>query len=415
MPINKELHRKDIPFLVPDLPNCEQIMPFLQDIDRNRWYSNFGPIQHRFEQRLNQIFFPHIQDAEERVVACSSGTTAIELALLALDLPKNARVLLPSFTFAATATAVIRAGYCPVFTDVDPESWLLTTEIATQVLNYLTVDAVIPVASLGMPQNIQKWDAFSRDRGIPVVIDAAPALGEQSVGNRSIVCFSMHATKWFGIGEGGLVVTPQAEQAKRIRRLSNFGFENGEVLTAGSNYKLSEYHAAIGMAQIERINRLKIRRERVRACYEKHIPSLEQFFSSQQRDFDEWQGEPGVVSLKQPKFNAALALKMKDPNSEEILPKVIDKLQSEGVGVRRWYSPVLHLHRAFKDYVTINPIGQSQLPVTSALNSSLVGLPFHNFLKETEIDFVCERLLQTLMQLQRRKSRQKKSHIKSLR
>lgn len=392
MPINKELLRKDMPFLLPDLPTCEQIIPYLMAIDRNRWYSNFGPLQHDFEHQLNLRFFPEIPIGDERVVACSSGTAAIELALLSLRLPRNARVLLPSFTFAATATAVIRAGYCPVFTDVDPVSWSLTPDIALRVLDYLTVDAVVPVAALGMPLDVSEWDAFSKDKGIPVIIDAAAALGEQRAGKEVIVCFSMHATKNFGIGEGGLIVTPCANRAGHIRRLSNFGFDNGEIVTAGSNYKLSEYHAAVGMAQLQRLDDLARKKERVRAAYRKHLAALKTDFSVQEIEFDKWHSEPGVVSLNPPRFSSAVALRLESPQIGTILPDVIAKLHKEGVGVRRWYSPVLHLHPAFRGYETINCSGQRDLPVTMNLNSSLIGLPFHNFLSEPEVGFVCQRL-----------------------
>ncbi|MCG8670718.1 MAG: DegT/DnrJ/EryC1/StrS family aminotransferase [Pseudomonadales bacterium] len=413
MPINKEVARKDIPFLLPDLPKSQEILPYLEEIDRNRWYSNFGPLQQSFEQELHQVFFKTLNPTEERVVACSSGTTAIELALLSLNLRPNARVLLPSFTFAATATAVLRAGCCPVFTDVDPQNWLLTPDIAKSVLDYLTVDAVIPVAALGVPQNAKQWDEFTLKTGIPVVIDAAAALGEQKLGRHTTTCFSMHATKGFGIGEGGLVVTRNADNAHHIRRLSNFGFEDGEVVTAGSNYKLSEYHAAVGLAQIRRLDTLRIRRERVRAAYEQQIERLTPFFQMQAPNVDRWDGEPGVVSLKHHRFSAAVALKARDISSPHDLDKVIRTLNEDGIGVRRWYTPVLHHHKAFKDYSTINTVGKHDLDVTEALNQGLIGLPFHNFLSDAEVQFVCDSAIKSVTKNKRlsRKSRATKERV----
>lgn len=395
MPINNELQRKEIPFLVPDLPTCEELTPYLKSIDQNRWYSNFGPLQNQFEKGLCRAFFPALNENEERVIACSSGTAAIELALLALNLPKKARILIPSFTFAATATAVIRAGYVPVFTDVDSDSWLLTPEIANSVLDYLTVDAVIAVASLGVPQDVKAWDQFSESKNIPVIIDAAPALGEQQLGEKVTVCFSLHATKGFGIGEGGLVVPSTQEMTKQVRLLTNFGFDEGIVQTAGSNYKLSEYHAAVGLAQLKRLESLSVKSTRVRASYEKHMGRLLNYFDMQALDLDRWEQEPDVVGFTTKRFFSAAALSLKNASSGS-LDKLVASMQEQGIGVRRWYNPVLHKHPAFNAYETISACGKRFLEATESLNDSLIGLPFHNFLTEAEIDFVCDRLIHSV-------------------
>ena len=389
MAVNKEINRKAIPFLIPDLPSVKDITPYLELIDKNRWYSNFGPLQHEFENELRCQFFKDFAVENECLVTCSSGTTAIELALLSLRLPKNAKILLPSFTFAATATAVIRAGYQPVFTEVDTNSWLLTPDIARNVLNYLTVDAVIPVAGLGMPQDVHQWDQFYEATGIPVVIDAAAALGEQQIGRHALVCFSMHATKGFGIGEGGMVLLPDLKMAKLARELSNFGFNAGIIAQAGSNYKLSEYHAAVGLAQIKRMSVLKKRRHAVRMHYRRWLGRLLPFFDVQSINRKPSNSGDKVVGFQPFGFRSAVAIKFK-AEFEESLDDIAATLMRNGVGVRRWYHPVLHVHDAFCGYSTINPEGTSKLNFTESLNRSLLGLPFHNFLTREEVDYCCE-------------------------
>lgn len=385
MPLNEEIYRHDIPFLVPDLPSCHEIVPFLQSIDANRWYSNFGPLQHQFEQLLAQSFFPQLDPKDERVVVCSSGTTAIELALLGLNLPKNARILVPSFTFAASATAIIRAGYIPVFTDVDPESWLLTPKIAKDVLNYLSVDAVLTVASLGLAQDAQAWSEFNQKTNIPVIIDAAAALGSQEIADNLIVCFSLHATKSFGVGEGGLLIAPDEGFAKRVRELSNFGFVNGEIPKAGSNYKFSEYHAAVGLAQLKRLPLLKRRREKVRMAYQNAIKVLDGQVYLQKSSV----ATGDVVPINEQGFSSAAAMVLAD-DVAEFCCAIMEKLGAQGIGTRKWYSPALHHHVGFEQYTRINPQGTDHLPTTEWLEKGMIGIPFHNFLTTPEIVYICQ-------------------------
>lgn len=387
MPINKELQRKEIPFLVPDLPSVQDILPMLEQIDKNRWYSNFGPLLNDFEHGLYDTFFPELNPSEERLVACASGTAAIELALLALDLPKNAKILLPSFTFAATATAVIRAGYRPIFTDVDSGSWLLTPQLAKDVLNYLTVDAVIPVAAFGVPQDAAAWDKFVRDTGIPVLIDAAAALGNQRVSQNITVCFSLHATKAFGVGEGGLIVAPSADCARSMRKLSNFGFDEFNIDSVGGNYKLSEYHAAVGLAQLRRVKTIFTRRENVRQAYHKHLDLFLQWGRFQTVSHDMWPSIPEVTGIQRHGFHAAAAIKLHD-NVDLTIDSLIQSLGRQGIGARRMYSPALHTQPAFSTCDTINPRGGRELSVTEPLVDKLIGLPFHNFLTESDVAFI---------------------------
>ena len=121
------------------------------------------------------------------------------------DTPR-ARVLIPAITFVATAAAVVRAGYEPVLSDVDERTWLLTPEIARRAIAKIPVDAVMPVSTYGCLQDTGAWDDFSRATGVPVVIDAAGAFGNQQAGERSTLVFSLHATKVLSGAEGGFEI-----------------------------------------------------------------------------------------------------------------------------------------------------------------------------------------------------------------
>ena len=161
---------------------------------------------------------------------------------------------MPALTFVATATAVVRAGLVPVVADVDPQSWLLTPAIARAACAELEIAAVLPVATFGCPHDMAQWDRFSADTGLPVVIDAAGAFGNQWQTGKATLVFSLHATKswprpkadsWSVGTPAGRPRTPMCNFG--INLDPQAGVPVGQVDEPGTNAKLSEYHAAIGV------------------------------------------------------------------------------------------------------------------------------------------------------------------------
>src|ERR1051326_693084 len=126
--IESSLPEYRLRYVVPDVPPADEILPYLREIDNNRWYSNFGPIETLFREEVARKFFPQLRS--QHIVTASSGALAIETALIAHGLPLGSRVLMPSFTFVATAAAVVRAGSVPVFADVDINTLRLDPERA---------------------------------------------------------------------------------------------------------------------------------------------------------------------------------------------------------------------------------------------------------------------------------------------
>ena len=212
----------NIPLLVPSMPTAQELLPWLEKIDHNRWYTNYGPLNAQFERELARI----IPCAGElALTTVSNCTVGLELALTELGLAPGARVLIPAITFVATGTSVLRAGFVPVLADVDPDTWLMTPDIARRALAQGPLDAVMPVSTFGLAQDVAARDEFSDQTGLPVVIDAAGAMGNQGVGRRTTVVFSLHATKSLGCGEGGVVASRDAGLIGRIRRATNFGID----------------------------------------------------------------------------------------------------------------------------------------------------------------------------------------------
>lgn len=354
-----------IRLLVPDMPEHSEVMPYLRQIDAARWYANFGPLVLRFEEQLG----PLLGTPAPYRCSVANCTLGLELAFTALGLPRGAKVLLPALTFVATASAVLRAGLTPVLADVDAQSWLLGADTAREFGRRQKIDCVMPVATYGCPLPLPAWDDFVADTGIPVLIDAAGAFGNQLVGERTTVAYSFHATKTFGIGEGGVVCARNKQVIAGLKQLSNFGIDvtTGFAMEAGSNAKLSEYHAAVGLAALQSWPQRMARRRKLHADYldalHAHCPQV----TPQQRPGD------GVYSIMQVRLpdgidNAIVAAAMK----------------AAGIETRLWYLPLLDTHPAFGGAL---PAGS--LPVARRLAKSMLGLPFHLQLDSEAIRTVC--------------------------
>jgi dTDP-4-amino-4,6-dideoxygalactose transaminase len=357
-----------IPLLVAQLPDTDALIPYLRQIDANRWYTNFGPLVMQLEQRFAASFAP--ASLAPTAITASNGTAGLELALCALELMQGARVLLPALTFVATATSVIRAGYRPLIGDVDADTWLLTPETARAYAARHRVDAVMPVATFGNPQDVEAWDQFVEDTGIPVIIDAAGAFGNQRAGRRCHVVFSLHATKALAAGEGGMVVSYDPQLTLRVRRLSNFGIDlerGSQVFVAGENGKLSEYHAAVAHAALDQWPVVVERRRAVQARYQhilqQHCPSLRM-----QRRADNGI-YPILVGLLPPGYRA-----------RELQPALL----ARGIETRQWYCPTLDRHPAFASFA-VGP-----LPVAHELAERLIGLPFFVDIEEAQMQRVAQ-------------------------
>lgn len=358
-----------VPLLRPDLPQADALLPWLRRMDAAAWYSNFGPLVRELEETLAcQWPVPPSALAADglpplHVVTLNNGTAPLELGIAALAPAAGGAVLMPSYAFPAAPAAALRNGLRPLLADCDPGHWQLTPALARQAATRHALALVMPVATFGCPVDTAAWDAFAEETGIPVLIDAAAAFGNQGVGRRAAVAFSFHATKPFGIGEGGALATRDAALAQRVRCRSNFGFDGDLVLQAGGNAKMSEYAAAVALAQWQRWPELQLRR---RALWQRYAPALA--------------GLPGV-RLQQGAGPDCL------PGTLTVtLPAPADtvaaRLAAAGIQTRRWYYPPLHCHPAFA------ACARTALPVTGRLASHALGLPWFAGMTATQCEAV---------------------------
>jgi dTDP-4-amino-4,6-dideoxygalactose transaminase len=353
-----------IPLLVPELPTLDALTPYLRRIDQTRWYSNFGPLVQELEARISASFAT-LQGDElaAHAVTVSNATAGLEIALRGLALPPGSLVLVPALTFVASATAVLSAGLTPVVADVDADSWLLTPSIALAAAEHLSLGAVLPVATFGAAQDAGGWHDFHRATGLPVVIDAAAAYGNQSDPGPTCAVFSLHATKPLASGEGGLIVSRSAEFAATVRQLSNFGIDLsgkqgvpvGSTTLVGTNAKMSEYHAAVGLASLD--------------AWPETMRRRRYMFDQYSRVLDENAGSN--VTWQQMDADAVRSVCCVLLSSRSARDRAESVVAARGIATRRWYLPLINQHPAFQ--------GFAHLPCPNAdmISERLLGIPFH--------------------------------------
>lgn len=379
----KNVMPMQVPLLLPTVPDCSALWPYLQRIDKACHYTNFGPLVKELESRLKQRFESHTE-TPMHVTTVSNATLGIELALSALNLPQGSLVLVPALTFVATMTAVIRAGHIPVITDNDPHHWLLTPALADAAVKASGAQAAVVVATFGHPQNTRDWSVFQQQTGVRIIIDAAAAFGSQWVDAADIpVVFSMHATKSLPAGEGGFIISGDASLNKLVCQKSNFGINLhpdadipiGYLSTAGTNAKLSEFHAAVALASLDCWDEQAIARQQL---YQRYRAQLEQACGTALT----WQAGPT------PCAPTSLCVRL---GSEAKRTQLEILCKEQGIATRRWYQPLLHRHAPDIGKIVILPT-----PHAEKIATDLLGLPFFIHMSDAQIALVVDTVYQSL-------------------
>ncbi|KQM18278.1 DegT/DnrJ/EryC1/StrS family aminotransferase [Novosphingobium sp. Leaf2] len=240
----------------PQLPSTDALIPYLRQIDQSRIYSNYGPLVLTLQSRLQDLFgLP-----ANTVVPTGSGTAALMAGILAhagRPAPERPLALCPAYTFVATAAAVRQCGYEPYLVDVSPDTWTANPAALLDHPMLARVGLVVPVCAYGRAIDIAAWEDFQQRTGVPVVVDAAAAIeavadGRMHVSRHLPLALSFHATKAFGCGEGGCLAWADATLAMRGAQTINFGFLGSRnSQTESLNGKMSEYHAAVALAELD--------------------------------------------------------------------------------------------------------------------------------------------------------------------
>jgi dTDP-4-amino-4,6-dideoxygalactose transaminase len=240
-----------VPVTRPALPDLDRLTELLREIWASGQVTNDGPVLHRLEAALQS------QLGWQNVTALANGTLALQLACKSLGL--DGEVIVPAFTFPATVQALLWSSLVPVKADIDPDHLNVDPGAVSAAITPRTT-AIMAVHTFGMPADVLGLQKVADRHGLALIYDAAPAVGVR-IGGQPITAFgdvsavSFHATKVMHTLEGGAVATPHRWIAESVRRLRNFGLgASGPALAAGTNAKLNEVQAAVGLLVLEALD-----------------------------------------------------------------------------------------------------------------------------------------------------------------
>lgn len=354
----------------PNVGNRDRLLERINDmLDRN-WLTNDGPYVQEFEARIAQFV------GVRQCVAMCNGTVSLEIAIRALGL--TGEVIVPSFTFVATAHALQWQEITPVFCDIDPRTHLLDP---TQVERMITprTTAIVGVHTWGRPCDVDALEEIARRRNVQLLFDAAHAFGCSYKG-RIIGGFgrceilSFHATKFFNTFEGGAVLTNDDSLAEKIRLMRNFGFSGYDnVIYIGTNGKMTEVCAAMGLTSLE---------------------SVEHFIENNRKNYRQYQSQLADV----PGVNLVLYDESERLNYQYIVCEIdelsagltrdelVQVLMAENVLARRYFFPGCHHMEPYRSYF---PHAGSVLPETEKLCRRVMLLPTGTAVSDQTISQVC--------------------------
>lgn len=359
-----------IPIAEPSLTGRE--FEYVSECFRSNWISSQGPFVTRFERD----FAAYTGTAQAQTLSVSNGTVALHLALVALGVGPGDEVIVPTLTFAASAAAVVHAGATPVLVDVEPGSWCLDPDAVEAAITPRT-RALMPVHLYGQPAAMDRLLEIAARHGLKVVEDAAEALGAfhrgRHVGTAGDAgTFSFFGNKLITTGEGGMVLFKDPAVAARARRLRDHGMDPERRywhLDVGFNYRLTNLQAAVGVAQLERIDELVRRKLWIAAGYRAAFADLPGLTLPEERPEARniyWTFslllDEGRLGMSRDEFAARLKL--------------------AGVETRPLF-PVLHAMPAFAPFA-----GNRPFPVAERLSDTGISLPSAIGLQEREMAYI---------------------------
>lgn len=335
-----------------------------------------GPMVTQFEKKFAE--FAGVKHA----IAVNTGTAALHEAVVAAGVKHGDEVILPSFTFVATAEAVVMAGGKPVFTDIDPETYNISPAAIKKAVTRKT-KAIMPVDLYGLPADIKPIREIAAEHDLAVVEDAAQAHGATCDGKSTgaladAACWSLYASKNMTTGEGGVITTNSDEMAETMHMIRTHGEKAKYAsMMLGYNYRMTEIQAAIGLVQLgklpafvakrrgnaTRLTKLLVKAEKLRLPYEPKGLGHSWYLYT--------------VKLKN--------------STETERNKIVAELKNKGIGAEVYYANPVHLMPYYRD-----SFGKRELPETEKAAKQVFSLPVHPSVTEEQVEYIGETLLQLL-------------------
>ena len=354
----------------PNIGNRDRLLARINEMLDRGWLSNNGPFVQEFERKTAEFL------GVRHCIAMCNGTIALEIAIRATGM--RGEVIVPSFTFIATAHALQWQEITPVFCDIDPRTHLIDPAQVQQMITPRTT-GIVGVHVWGQPCDIEALSQIARRRNLTLMFDAAHAFGcsyrGRMIGNFGIAeVFSFHATKFFNTFEGGAIATNNDDLAAKIRLMKNFGFHGYDnVEYIGTNGKMSEVCAAMGLTGLE---------------------SLDEFVEHNRRNYRQYRRElAGLPGIRMLAWNESercnyqyVVAEIEEELTEISCDEFVRTLHAENILARRYFYPGCHRMEPYRSFF---PHAGLMLPATERVAQRLLVLPTGTTIGESEISGIC--------------------------
>ena len=330
------------------LPSKEKYQKYVDEIYENGWLTNYGPLVQRLEKRLAEYL------GVKNIVLVANGTVALEIAYRTLDLKGS--VITTPFSFIATTSSLVTNNLSPIFADIDENTFNLYPKNIEKLITPNT-SAILPVHVFGNACKVEEIEEIANKYNLKVVYDAAHAFDikykDQSVLNYGdISTLSFHATKLFHTIEGGALIINDDKLAQKARYLINFGIKNQEEIPhLGTNAKMNEFEAAMGLCVLDDIEEIKDKRKVILELYRKELDGLVAFQEQNKNATENYSYFPIIFK------------------SEEDLLKMQKVLNEDDIFPRRYFYPSLD---------TLEYIEPKQnMPISRDISKRILCLPIY--------------------------------------
>ncbi len=352
----------------PNIGGREGFMQRVSQILDNQWLTNNGPMVQEFEQRIAE----HL--GVKHCVAMCNGTIALEIAIRALGL--SGEVIVPSWTFVATAHALYWQGITPVFADIDRNTHNLDPDAVRKMITPRTT-GIIGVHLWGRAAPVDELQAIAAENGLKLMFDAAHAFGSsyrgQTIGRfGECEVFSFHATKSFNCMEGGAITTNNDELAEAMRLMRNFGFKGYDnVIHPGTNGKMIEVCAAMGLANLDSFDSVVAANKQTHEAYRQALAGIN---GISLLDYG--------PSERNSHHYVVMEIAESCPASRD---QIVAALQAENILARKYFWPGCHMMKPYRD---LFPHARLMLEHTRAVAESVVVLPAGISLSADQVEAV---------------------------
>ena len=354
-----------IPVTKPFLPPQQIYQSYLDGIWKRQWLTNMGPLANDLELKLKDFL------KLNHVLFVTNGTIALQMAIKALDL--QGEIITTPFSFVATTSSIVWENCKPIFADIDPHSLNIDASKIEAAITDKT-SAILATHVYGNPCDVKKIDEIAKKHNLKVIYDAAHAFGVEINGKSvfeygDISTCSFHATKLYHSIEGGLIVTKDPVLLKKLAYIRNFGFDGPENFAElGLNGKNSEFHAAMGLANLKYIDHIHQKRKALTLRYDEKLKNLKAVRPMwHQESVNNFAYYPIIFE------------------SEELMLKCIEQLKLHEIFTRRYFYPSLATSLPY--------VEKQNLPITDDTAKRVLCLPLYYDLTFEEVDLIARHLL----------------------